>query len=110
MVRYATWEVYYPQGLSPAYNGVQQYGKPITEQYKRILSWGGKIDGKGGSSGVSSGSSSGGSPLDLIKKAFESFLNKLEESMKWDLHSIGTDKFFQIRCLRLQKLIIIPIV
>ena len=101
----ATWEVYYPQGLSPAYNGVQQYGKPITEQYKRILAWGGKIDGKGGSSSDDEGgsSSSGGSALDSIKQAFESFLKKLQESMEWDLHSIGTDKFFSNQMFTITK-------
>ncbi|WNM55484.1 hypothetical protein CoNPh32_CDS0015 [Staphylococcus phage S-CoN_Ph32] len=68
-----------------------------------ILAWGGKIDGKGGSS---SGSSHSGSPsggIDVVARAFEEFLKKLQDSMQWDLHSIGTDKFFQIRCSPLPK-------
>lgn len=98
----ATWAAYYPEGLQASYNRVQNYGNPFLDAANTILAWGGKIDGKGGSSGGSTGSS-GGSALDLIKKAFESFLNKLEESMQWDLHSIGTDKFFSNQMFTIQK-------
>lgn len=41
----ATWEVYYPQGLQGAYNGVQNYGAPLSQCIKVIKSWGGKISG-----------------------------------------------------------------
>lgn len=41
----ATWEVYYPQGLLKEYNGVQNYGKPITNMMNYIISWGGTITG-----------------------------------------------------------------
>lgn len=41
----ATWEVYYPQGLLKEYNGVQNYGKPITNMMNYIISWGGNLDG-----------------------------------------------------------------
>lgn len=108
----ATWEVYYPNGLNASYNGVQNYGAPITEQYKRILAWGGKIDGKGGSSSDGSdsgGSDSGGStsggfdPMAMIKKAFDSFLKSIQDAMTWDLHSVGAEKFFTNQMFALQK-------
>ena len=41
----ATWEVYYPNGLKKAYNGVQNYGAPIKSIVDTIISWGGKIEG-----------------------------------------------------------------
>lgn len=41
----ATWEVYYPQGLQAAYNGIQNYGSPLASCIKVIKSWGGKISG-----------------------------------------------------------------
>lgn len=42
------WEVYYPLGLLKEYNGVQNYGKPITNMMNYIISWGGTIEGGGG--------------------------------------------------------------
>lgn len=44
----ATWEVYYPNGLKKEYNGVQDYGAPITGMMNTITSWGGTISGGGG--------------------------------------------------------------
>lgn len=44
----ATWEVYYPNGLKKEYNGVQNYGKPITNMMNYIIEWGGKVDGGSG--------------------------------------------------------------
>lgn len=44
----ATWEVYYPLGLKKEYNGVQNYGAPITGMMDTIISWGGTIEGGGG--------------------------------------------------------------
>src|SRR5699024_10761508 len=41
----ATWEVYYPKGLLKEYNGVQDYGKPITSIAKTIKDWGGASSG-----------------------------------------------------------------
>ena len=108
----ATWEYYYPKGLSASYNKVQNYGKPLTDQYKRILAWGGKIDGKGsdgddpdagGSDSGSSGSTGGDSVLDALKKAFESFLNKIEDALTWDVHSVGAEKFFTNSFFAMQK-------
>lgn len=43
----ATWEVYYPNGLLAEYNGVQNYGAPLTDTMKTIEYWGGKIEGGG---------------------------------------------------------------
>lgn len=48
----ATWEVYYPNGLKAEYNGVQNYGAPITGMMETIIAWGGKIDGTGGGGGT----------------------------------------------------------
>jgi len=48
----ATWEVYYPNGLKAEYNGVQNYGAPITNMMNSILEWGGTIDGTGGGGGT----------------------------------------------------------
>lgn len=108
----ATWEVYYPKGLLASYNGVQNYGKPLTDQYKKILDWGGKIDGKGsdgddedtgGSDGGSSGGNNSGNSISAIKKAFEKFLDSLEDAMTWDMHSVGAEKFFSNSFFAMQK-------
>lgn len=99
----ATWAAYYPEGLKASYNRVQNYGNPFLDAANTILAWGGKIDGKGGSS---SGSSHSGSPsggLDVVARAFEEFLKKLQDSMQWDLHSIGTDKFFSNQMFTITK-------
>jgi len=45
----ATWEVYYPKGLLKEYNGVQDYGKPLTGMKDTIKTWGGDIEGGDGS-------------------------------------------------------------
>lgn len=47
----ATWEVYYPLGLKAEYNGVQDYGAPLTHMYENIEAWGGNIEGGGGGGG-----------------------------------------------------------
>lgn len=47
----ATWEIYYPNGLKAEYNGVQDYGAPITGMMNSIIDWGGTIDGSGGGGG-----------------------------------------------------------
>ena len=41
----ATWEVYYPNGLKKEYNGVQNYGAPLTAMVDTIIEWGGIIEG-----------------------------------------------------------------
>ena len=113
----ATWEVYYPKGLSASYNKVQDYGKPLTDQYKKIIAWGGKIDGKGGSDddddGSSSGNDNGGndngsgsvgdSIVDVLKSAMTDLIEKIEDAMNWHLHSIGTDKYFSNALFTLEK-------
>ena len=107
----ATWEVYYPNGLKAEYNQVQDYGAPLTEQYENILDWGGTIgetDGgndDGGSDGGNDDSSggTGDSVIDLIKKALTSFTDFLQDSLTWDLHSIGVDKFFSNNYFQMQK-------
>ena len=113
----ATWEVYYPQGLSAAYNKIQDYGKPLTDQYKKILAWGGKIDGQGSESDDDDGSSNGndnggsendsgsigGSVVDMLKEAMTELIQKIEEAMNWHLHSIGTDKYFSNALFTLEK-------
>lgn len=47
----ATWEVYYPNGLKAEYNGVQDYGAPITGMMETIIEWGG-TGGDGGDGGT----------------------------------------------------------
>ena len=42
----ATWDAYYPIGLKAEYNGVQDYGRAISDAFESIKSWGGQI-GKG---------------------------------------------------------------
>lgn len=43
----AAWAMWYPQGLSARYNGVQNYGNPLEHMADLILNvWHGKIDGK----------------------------------------------------------------
>lgn len=99
----ATWAAYYPEGLQASYNRVQTYGNPFLDAANTILGWGGKIDGKGGSSSGSSSSSSPSGGLDVVARAFEEFLKKLQDSMQWDLHSIGTDKFFSNQMFTITK-------
>lgn len=41
----ATWEVYYPDGLKKEFNGVQDYGAPLTAMVDTIVEWGGTIEG-----------------------------------------------------------------
>lgn len=48
----ATWEVYYPNGLKAEYNGVQDYGAPITGMMETIIEWGGTGSGDGGDGGT----------------------------------------------------------
>ena len=51
-----------------------------------------KLDFSGGSDG---GSDGGSNPvLNLMQKALKSFTEFLEDALTWDLHSIGTDKYF----------------
>ena len=45
----ACWGAYYPQGLTQAYNQVQDYAYPLGGALKVIKFWGGKITGGGGS-------------------------------------------------------------
>lgn len=100
----ATWAAYYPKGLQAAYNGVQTYGNPFLDAANTILRWGGKLDGKGGSpsdSGGSTGSDSGGT--NPITAAFKAFLDKIQDAMTWDLHSIGNDKYFSNSFFSLDK-------
>lgn len=101
----ATWAAYYPQGLKASYNRVQNYGNPFLDGANTILAWGGKIDGKGGSPSKGSRSSgdSGSSGFDLVRQAMEEFLKKIQDAMKWDVHSIGGSKFFSNKSFSLQK-------
>lgn len=48
----ATWEVYYPNGLLKAYNGVQDYAAPINGMIDTIEEWGGSISEDGGGGGT----------------------------------------------------------
>lgn len=89
----ATWEVYYPKGLDPAYNGVQWYGKPITSQYKNILSWGGEIDGKRDSNSSSGGSSSGGTS-GSISQLINGLIEKVEDMLQWNMYSNVSDMYY----------------
>lgn len=48
----------------------------------------------------------GGNPssaIDILKKAFESFLDKIEDAMTWDMHSVGAEKFFSNSFFAMQK-------
>lgn len=108
----ATWEVYYPNGLLASYNKIQNYGKPLTDQYKKILAWGGKIDGKGsdgddedagGTSGGGNTSGNGSSVVSMLKDAMEKFLDSIEDAMTWDMHSVGAEKFFSNSFFAMQK-------
>lgn len=123
----ATWEVYYPNGLKASYNGVQDYGAPITEMYKAIERWGGKITDDGGNDGGDDGDDGGNDggddggnndddwigidwgdlfpndPVGAIKKAFEGIMAKIDEMTQWDMHSIANDKQFTNDYFRLTK-------
>jgi len=62
----ATWEVYYPNGLLAEYNGVQDYGAPLTKMKDLILQWGGTIGGDGGNGGGGSGGISKNNVISII--------------------------------------------
>lgn len=122
----ATWEVYYPNGLKASYNGVQDYGKPLTEMYQNIESWGGSLDGdsdggddgdngNGGDDGDDGDDGDGGlgdidwgdlfpnDPVGAVKKVINGVIDKLEEYTNWDMHSIGNDKFFSNNYFNITK-------
>ncbi len=103
----ATWAAYYPPGLKVSYNKVQNYGNPFLDGANAILAWGGKLDGKGGSPSDSSDSGSSGdsgsSLLALAKQAMQELLKKVQDALQWDVHSIGSDKFFSNDYFTLQK-------
>lgn len=39
----AAWAIWYPQGLKAEYNGVQNYGNPLSQCVDYIKSWGGSL-------------------------------------------------------------------
>lgn len=63
----AAWEVYYPNGLKVEYNGVQNYGAPITNMMETIIDWGGTVDGSGGGGDTPSPSRPGRPVVDNAK-------------------------------------------
>lgn len=64
---------------------------------------GGSSGGDGGSSGGDGSSGVGDSALEIIKKAFDKLVNSIEDALTWDLHSIGTEKFFSNSFFAMQK-------
>lgn len=74
-----------------------------------------KLDFSGASSGGGDddddkpskpGGDNGGNPggaIDILKEAFEGFLDKIEDALTWDLHSIGAEKYFTNSFFAMQK-------
>lgn len=46
----AAWAIWYPQGLKAEYNGVQNYGNPLSQCVDLIKSWGGSLSDYGAES------------------------------------------------------------
>lgn len=46
----AAWAIWYPQGLKAEYNGVQNYGNPLSQCVDYIKSWGGSLSDYGAES------------------------------------------------------------
>lgn len=60
-------------------------------------------DDDGGSSGGDGSSGIGDSALQIIKDAVNKLVNSIEDALTWDLHSIGTEKFFSNSFFAMQK-------
>lgn len=79
----ATWEVYYPNGLLEEYNGVQDYGTPITNMLTYIEDWGGSING-GGNGG---GNGDDGIDIDAFIDEVLSVVNEGEANIQSDIEN-----------------------
>lgn len=59
----AAWAIWYPQGLKAEYNGVQNYGNPLSQCVDYIKSWGGSLSDYGAESSPSQDNNSGSNNL-----------------------------------------------
>lgn len=55
----AAWAIWYPQGLKAEYNGVQNYGNPLSQCVDLIKSWGGSLSSYGAESSPSQDNNTG---------------------------------------------------
>ena len=55
----AAWAIWYPQGLKAEYNGVQNYGNPLSQCVDLIKSWGGSLSDYGAESSPSQDNNTG---------------------------------------------------
>lgn len=85
------------------------FGNPYDGIIKTIKNLGGDPFGDdGGDDGGDDNSggstdSNGNALADMLVKAFEKFLDSIEDAMTWDMHSIGAEKFFSNSFFAMQK-------
>ena len=82
----AAWAIWYPQGLKAEYNGVQNYGNPLSQCVDLIKSWGGSLSSYGAESSPSQDNNSGSNNLanattgilNGLSNAFSDLLNSVD--------------------------------
>lgn len=81
----AAWAIWYPQGLKAEYNGVQNYGNPLSQCVDLIKSWGGSLSSYGAESSPSQDNNTGSNN---IANATTGILNGLTHSFSNLLSSV----------------------
>ena len=81
----AAWAIWYPQGLKAEYNGVQNYGNPLSQCVDLIKSWGGSLSDFGAESSPSQDNNTGSNN---IANATTGILNGLSSVFNDLLNSV----------------------
>ena len=81
----AAWAIWYPQGLKAEYNGVQNYGNPLSQCVDLIKSWGGSLSDYGAESSPSQDNNTGSNN---IANATTGILNGLTHAFSALLKSV----------------------
>lgn len=81
----AAWAIWYPQGLQAEYNGVQNYGNPLSQCVDLIKSWGGSLSDYGAESSPSQDNNTGSNN---IANATTGILNGLTHAFGDLLNSV----------------------
>lgn len=100
-----TWN--YERPLASAGQGSMPERQAFARKCLDKLNWEGTGgDDDGGDEPSKPGDGNGGNPggaIDILKKAFEKFLDSIEDAMTWDMHSIGAEKYFSNSFFAMQK-------
>ena len=81
----AAWAIWYPQGLKAEYNGVQNYGNPLSQCVDLIKSWGGSLSDYGAESSPTQDNNTGSNN---IANATTGILNGLSNAFSGLLKSV----------------------